>query len=169
MELGDTVACTITIHHLELTVDDWAGCCHCYCKPVAKFPNDRKALQDAVKSGSKKVFLGTDSAPHNKSKKEGPSSAAGVYTGHRVLEYLAHALDSFGALDQLKGFATVNGRLFYGLDVDVDLVSGKERSMVTLVEKELKVEDFIEYIDEFGVKQMIVPFKAGKMLKYSVL
>jgi dihydroorotase len=25
--LGDTVACTITIHHLYLLVDDWAGCC----------------------------------------------------------------------------------------------------------------------------------------------
>jgi dihydroorotase len=23
--LGPTVGCTITIHHLELTVDDWAG------------------------------------------------------------------------------------------------------------------------------------------------
>ena len=26
--LGDTVACTITVHHLHLVVDDWAGCCH---------------------------------------------------------------------------------------------------------------------------------------------
>jgi dihydroorotase len=26
--LGDNVACTITIHHLHLVVDDWAGCCH---------------------------------------------------------------------------------------------------------------------------------------------
>lgn len=24
--LGDTVACTITVHHLELTVDDCMGC-----------------------------------------------------------------------------------------------------------------------------------------------
>ena len=26
--LGPTVGCTITVHHLQLVVDDWAGCCH---------------------------------------------------------------------------------------------------------------------------------------------
>ena len=49
--LGGTVGCTITIHHLELVVDDWAGACHCFCKPVAKYPSDRQALRDVILEG----------------------------------------------------------------------------------------------------------------------
>ncbi len=51
--LGDTVGCTITVHHLQLIVDDWAGKCHNFCKPVAKFPSDRAALRNVVKEGTK--------------------------------------------------------------------------------------------------------------------
>lgn len=54
--LGDTVACTITAHHLALTVDDWAGQAFNFCKPVAKYPADRKALQDVVREG---IYLST--------------------------------------------------------------------------------------------------------------
>lgn len=50
--LGPTVACTITAHHLALTVDDWAGQAWNFCKPVAKFPDDRQALRDVVKEGA---------------------------------------------------------------------------------------------------------------------
>jgi dihydroorotase len=50
--LGTTVGCTITLHHLALVVDDWAGQCHHFCKPVAKFPHDRQALRDVVKAGN---------------------------------------------------------------------------------------------------------------------
>ena len=50
--LGDTVACTITAHHLALTVDDWAGQAWHFCKPVAKYPDDRAALQAVVREGS---------------------------------------------------------------------------------------------------------------------
>lgn len=49
--LGDTVACTITAHHLALTVDDWAGQSWNYCKPVAKYPDDREALREIVRQG----------------------------------------------------------------------------------------------------------------------
>lgn len=50
-ELGDTVACTITAHHLALTVDDWAGQSWAFCKPVAKYPSDREALHEVVREG----------------------------------------------------------------------------------------------------------------------
>jgi dihydroorotase len=49
--LGSTVACTITAHHLALTVDDWAGQSWNYCKPVAKFPEDREALREVIREG----------------------------------------------------------------------------------------------------------------------
>jgi hypothetical protein len=48
---GPTVAATITAHHLEICVDDWAGKCHNFCKPVAKYPADRDALQAVVRQG----------------------------------------------------------------------------------------------------------------------
>jgi len=48
---GPTVACSITPHHLDLIVDDWAGQPFNFCKPVAKYPSDRKALRDVVASG----------------------------------------------------------------------------------------------------------------------
>lgn len=49
--LGNTVACTITAHHIALTVDDWAGQGWNFCKPVAKFPDDRQALRDVIAEG----------------------------------------------------------------------------------------------------------------------
>lgn len=48
---GPTVGCTITAHHLALIVDDWAGQSWNFCKPVAKYPDDRSALRDVVKEG----------------------------------------------------------------------------------------------------------------------
>ena len=49
---GPTVACTITAHHLALTVDDWAGQSWHFCKPVAKYPDDRQALRDVIAEGT---------------------------------------------------------------------------------------------------------------------
>lgn len=50
--LGPTVACSITAHHLAITVDDWAGQTFNFCKPVAKFPDDREALREVVREGT---------------------------------------------------------------------------------------------------------------------
>ncbi|KAJ3214248.1 hypothetical protein HK099_006956 [Clydaea vesicula] len=166
--LNDNVGCTITIHHLELTVDDWAGCCHCYCKPVAKFPYDRKALQDVVREGHKKFFLGTDSAPHARHLKEGPNSAAGVFTGPYVTEYLAHALDSFNAIDKLEGFACINGRNFYGLDVKKDLINGQNRGISRLENSNFKILDELPFKDDEGIERTVVPYKAGKILNWKL-
>ncbi|CAE6369587.1 unnamed protein product [Rhizoctonia solani] len=110
-ELGDTVACSITAHHLALTVDDWAGQSWNFCKPVAKYPDDREALRDIIKEGHPRFFLGSDSAPHPPSSKSNamPDSpcAAGVYTSPILLPLVAHLLESFGALDRLADFLSV--------------------------------------------------------------
>jgi len=115
--LGDTVACTITAHHLAITVDDWAGQSWHFCKPVAKFPDDRQALREAIKEGHPRFFLGSDSAPHPPTRKSTSTPAepcaAGVYTSPILLPLVAHLLESFGALDQLEDFVSGNGRAFY--------------------------------------------------------
>jgi len=51
--LGETVGCTITAHHLALIVDDWAGQSWNFCKPVAKTPDDRLALQEIIREGKR--------------------------------------------------------------------------------------------------------------------
>lgn len=119
--LPDNVACTITAHHLSLTIDAVVGQPYHFCKPVAKEPRDRQALQDAVRSGNPKFFLGSDSAPHPSSSKvsnlaedAAPTAcAAGVYTSPFLVPLVAHLLESFGALDKLEGFVSAHGRAFY--------------------------------------------------------
>ena len=46
------MVCTITAHHLALTVDDWAGQSWGFCKPVAKYPDDREALREVIREGA---------------------------------------------------------------------------------------------------------------------
>ncbi|KAF8640112.1 hypothetical protein AX17_001348 [Amanita inopinata Kibby_2008] len=114
---GPTVACTITAHHLALTVDDWAGQSFHFCKPVAKYPDDREALRQVIREGNPRFFLGSDSAPHPPSSKSTATPmqacAAGVYTSPILLPLVAHLLESFGAIDKLEAFVSTFGREFY--------------------------------------------------------
>ncbi|KAE8218919.1 hypothetical protein CF319_g7289 [Tilletia indica] len=180
---GPTVGCTITPHHLQLTVDDWAGKPLNFCKPVAKYPDDRAALREIVKEGHPRFFLGSDSAPHPLASKL-PSAAthgletvtscgcaAGVYTSAILLPLCAHLLESFGALDQLEGYVSKNGRAFYGLDDDaksvtVRRIGGKaESSRVPFA----YVHPDHEALPE-GTKDRIqvVPFMAGSQLNWEI-
>ncbi|KAF4600770.1 hypothetical protein EYR38_005415 [Pleurotus pulmonarius] len=101
---GNTVGCTITPHHLALTVDDWAGQALNFCKPVAKYPDDRQALRQVIKEGHPRFFLGSDSAPHPSHAKTTCATdhgcAAGIYTSPILLPLVTDLLDSFGALDK---------------------------------------------------------------------
>lgn len=54
---GDTVAATITAHHLYLTAHDAETDPHAFCKPLPKTKEDRDALVKAVVGGSDKFFL----------------------------------------------------------------------------------------------------------------
>lgn len=70
-------------------------------------------MQAAI-SGSPKFFLGTDSAPHTKHKKE-TCGHAGCYTSFASLELYAEAFELAGALDKLPAFASEFGAAFYGI------------------------------------------------------
>ncbi|KAI8969047.1 hypothetical protein BDF20DRAFT_839013 [Mycotypha africana] len=162
--LGDTVGCSITVHHLQLIVDDWAGQAHHFCKPVAKYPHDRDALRDIVKSGHPRFFLGTDSAPHPIAAKEGPKSNAGVFTTPLVLPYLAKIFEEIGCLDKLENFACHYGRQFYGLSHK----QGFEDKKVTLVKESNTVVPAkfeISSTEDLGV---VVPFYANKDIGWKI-
>ena len=112
------VAATVTAHHLLFNRNAlFTGGLrpHYYCLPVLKREVHRLALLQAVRSGSPKFFLGTDSAPHPAQLKEHASGCAGCYTAHAALEMYAEAFDAAGALDRLEAFASFHGADFYGL------------------------------------------------------
>ncbi|KAK0190715.1 Dihydroorotase [Armillaria mellea] len=158
---GPTVACTITAHHLSLTVDDWAGQSWNFCKPVAKFPDDRTALQEVIKEGHPRFFLGSDSAPHPPHTKSTSTPtqgcAAGIYTSPILLPLVAHQLDSFGALDKLDGFASLFGRNFYGLPVD-------GLPTVTIKRTTRKV------VENYALNgEAVIPFWSGKEIDWEIV
>jgi dihydroorotase len=88
---------------------------HYYCLPILKREGDRQALLDAATSGNPRFFLGTDSAPHEKSTKENACGCAGMFTAHAAIELYAEAFESVGKLDRLEGFASHFGADFYAL------------------------------------------------------
>ncbi len=112
------VAATITPHHLEFnrTAMFQGGIRpHYYCLPVAKRERHRLALRQAAVSGSSKFFLGTDSAPHSRDRKESDCGCAGIFNAPYALESYAKTFEEEGALDQLEAFASEHGPNFYGL------------------------------------------------------
>ncbi|KAJ6539067.1 Dihydroorotase [Mycena capillaripes] len=163
-ECGPTVACTITAHHLALTVDDWAGQAFNFCKPVAKFPDDREALREVIREGHPRFFLGSDSAPHPIHSKSTSTPtqgcAAGVYTSPVLLPLVAHLLESFDALDKLEGFVSTFGRRFYHRNLktaDVQSVVLRKTGAQVVEEKYGAGED------------SVVPFWAGKEISWKIV
>src|SRR6202050_1050089 len=76
------IAATITPQHLLHNRNAiFAGGIHphYYCLPILKRERDRLALIGAATGGSPKFFLGTDSAPHEKSTQENACGCAGMF------------------------------------------------------------------------------------------
>jgi len=115
-----TVAATITAHHLlydRNAMFEGGVRPHMYCLPVLKRAKHREALVAAATSGDPKFFLGTDSAPHERTTKETSCGCAGVFTAHAAIELYAEAFDRAGAIERLGDFASRFGPRFYGLPV----------------------------------------------------
>jgi dihydroorotase len=167
LSLPSNVACSITAHHLELTIDAVPGQPFHFCKPIAKEPKDRDALRKAVSSGNPKFFLGSDSAPHPVNAKtarveefgEPVGCAAGVYTSSILVPLVATLLESFGALDKLQGFVSDNGRKFYGLPAKEG-----EEVVIRRAKGGEKVPGLIR-----GDGAEVVPFWAGKELGWEIV
>eukprot|EP00939_MAST-03C_sp_MAST-3C-sp1_P002049 g2049.t1 len=126
MSAPANVAATITPQHLLYNrniIFEKGLKPHYYCLPILKAEDHRQALVKAVQSGSKKFFLGTDSAPHWDFKKECDCCAAGCFTQPIALELYAEAFDNADALDKLEAFSSFNGPDFYGLPRNTGRVS----------------------------------------------
>jgi len=130
-EGGDTLAATITTHHLIINRNHiLVGGIkpHYYCLPVAKREKHRLALRKAATSGSPRYFLGTDSAPHVDALKEHACGCAGCFTATNTMPLLAHVFEEEDALDKLESFASRNGPAFYGLPVNAGTIRLEKRT-----------------------------------------
>ncbi|GJN91531.1 hypothetical protein Rhopal_004554-T1 [Rhodotorula paludigena] len=182
--LPANVVATITPHHLALTIDGACSSSLGFCKPLAKFPSDRAALRDAVRSGSPKFFLGSDSAPHPSSSKlpalqvahvtaaDGspahevtlPSPcAAGIYTSQNLVPLTAEIFERAAIpLACLEGFCSTFGREFYGFpapqghEVTIRRVEGK------------KVDKAFGYKTDKGDDEWVIPFMAGENIGWEI-
>ncbi|GAA81076.1 dihydroorotase [Pseudoalteromonas sp. BSi20495] len=154
----DNVAATITAHHLLYNRNHMlAGGIrpHYYCLPILKRNTHQQALMAAAISGNKKFFLGTDSAPHYKDKKEAACGCAGAYTAHAAIELYAEAFEEAGALDKLEGFASHFGPDFYGVM--------RNQDTITLQRNPWRVPASYSLGDSH-----VVPIKAEDMIEWEV-
>jgi dihydroorotase len=152
------VAATITAHHLLYNRNHMlAGGIrpHYYCLPILKRGTHQQALIKAATSGNPKFFLGTDSAPHTKDKKEAACGCAGSYTAFAAIELYAEAFEDAGALDKLEGFASHFGPDFYQMPRNSD--------SITLVKQNWQVPDSLMLDD-----QPLVPLRASETLRWKL-
>ena len=149
------LAATITPHHLHINRNAmFSGGLRSdfYCLPVAKRERHRLALRRAATSGDARFFLGTDSAPHERSGKETSCGCAGIFNAPNALESYAQVFDEENALDCLEAFASRNGPAFYGLPVNSDCITLKRRDQLVP-----------ELVDG------LVPFHAGQILSWTLV
>ncbi|WP_127956410.1 dihydroorotase [Serratia microhaemolytica] len=129
---------------------------HLFCLPILKRNIHQEALRAAVASGCDRFFLGTDSAPHTRLRKESSCGCAGVFNAPNAIAVYATIFEQLGALDQLEAFSSLNGPRFYGVPLNEDFIV-LTRSAVTQP-SEILVAD-----------ESIVPFLAGEQINWSVV
>ncbi|XP_062152506.1 dihydroorotase, mitochondrial-like isoform X2 [Alnus glutinosa] len=150
------VAATVTPQHLLLNRNAlFQGGLqpHSYCLPVLKREIHRQAIVSAVTSGSKRFFLGTDSAPHERRKKECPCGCAGIYNALVALSLYAKVFEEVDALNKLEAFTSFNGSDFYGLP--------RNTSKIKLIRTPWTVPESFSF--SFGD---IIPMFAGETLEW---
>ncbi len=128
---------------------------HLFCLPILKRSTHQQALRAVVASGSDRFFLGTDSAPHAKHRKESSCGCAGVFNAPAALPAYASVFEELNALQHLEAFCSLNGPRFYGLPVNDDVV-------------ELVRTPFLQPEEIPLGNESVIPFLAGQTLNWSV-
>jgi len=150
------VGATITAHHLLLNRNAlFSGGIrpHHYCLPLLKREAHRRALVQAATGGSRKFFLGSDSAPHARRNKESCCGHAGIYSAHAAIELYAEAFEAAGALDKFEAFASFHGADFYRLP--------RNTEKITLRRERWQVQSSFALDDD-----ELVPLGAGEPLAW---
>lgn len=152
------LAATITPQHLMFNRNDMlvGGVRpHFYCLPILKRNVHQVALRELVASGCDRVFLGTDSAPHGKHRKEASCGCAGCFNAPSALAIYATVFEEMNAMQHFEAFCSLNGPRFYGLPENED--------QLTLVRREEVMPEEISLKND-----TLVPFLAGEVLNWSI-
>lgn len=155
---SENIAATITPQHLRFSRNAlFQGGLrpHYYCLPILKRETHRRALLKAATSGSPKFFLGTDSAPHPKGRKESACGCAGCFSALHAMELYAEVFESVGALDKLEAFASFYGPDFYQLP--------RNTTQITLTRTAWQIPHELPF-GETG----LVPLRAGEDMSWRV-
>jgi len=129
---------------------------HNYCLPVLKRENHRQAIIYAATKGNKKFFLGTDSAPHAKNKKESACGCAGIFSAHAAIELYTQVFEQHDALNKLEAFTSFNGPDFYNLP--------RNNTTITLIKEPWTVPDSYPLANE-----TIIPMMAGETIQWKLV
>jgi len=152
-------AATITPHHLVInrtSIFQGGLQPHLYCLPVAKRERHRLALREAATSGESCFFIGTDTAPHLRTRKEADCCSAGIFGGATALQTYVQVFDEENALDRFEAFASLNGARFYGM--------APNGGTVTLERRESRVMAAVDVEDS-----EVVIFRGGVTLPWSLV
>lgn len=155
-QAAGSIAATITPQHLlyNRNVIFRSGLRpHYYCLPVLKRELHRQALVKAATSGSPRFFMGTDSAPHDRSLKEADCGCAGCFSAAFALEFYAQVFDEARAIDRLEAFVSHVGADFYGLP--------RNTRLVELVREDHCIPDRLSHEGH-----TLVPLAAGQTLRW---
>ena len=128
---------------------------HLYCLPILKRNIHQQALRELVASGFTRAFLGTDSAPHARHRKEASCGCAGCFNAPTALASYATVFEEMDALHHFEAFCSLNGPRFYGLPVN--------KGFVELERKAWQVEESIALSDD-----TLIPFLAGETVHWTV-
>ncbi|MBE4973496.1 dihydroorotase [Serratia sp. X3] len=128
---------------------------HLFCLPILKRNVHQEALRQAVASGSDRFFLGTDSAPHLKHRKESSCGCAGCFNAPNAIPAYAAVFEQLGALDHFEAFCSLNGPRFYGLPINEDFI--ELQRVPTTQPEEIALGN-----------ESVIPFLAGETLNWSL-
>ena len=128
---------------------------HLYCLPILKRNVHQEALRQVVASGHPRFFLGTDTAPHLRHRKEASCGCAGVFNAPTALPAYATVFEELNALAHFEAFCSENGPRFYGLPLN--------EGTIRLVREPWTVSDSLA-----AAGDTLVPFLAGETLNWRV-
>ncbi|MGP2733306.1 dihydroorotase [Serratia bockelmannii] len=128
---------------------------HLFCLPILKRNVHQEALRQAIASGSDRFFLGTDSAPHLKHRKESSCGCAGCFNAPNAIPAYAAVFEQLGALEHFEAFCSLNGPRFYGLPLNEDFI--ELQRVPTTQPEEITLGN-----------ESVIPFLAGETLNWSL-
>jgi dihydroorotase len=155
---NDVIVATVAPQYLLYNCNDVYLHPTCNCYPVINSPADQQAIIDFVINGGRKVFIGTDGAPHSDDKKFCDGGSGGCCTEPNAMSLYLETFHRIGAIGRLEDIASVNGPMFYGLPIPTHKVQYAQKPFE--VKRSLQISEEPFYT---------TPFMAGEILQWQIV